>query len=102
MVTVLENAVRAVGDGDVSHIGHALHALHGAKESTESAVKDGSYVLPRNSDQLAAFLAMDDAFHDLLEAMVAASQANDVPAMALALGETMNGCHSCHALFRDP
>lgn len=102
LTTVLENAVRAVGEGDVSHVAHALHQLHDAKQATEAAVKDGSYALPRNSDQLSAFLAMDEAFHEQLEAMVGASRANDVPAMGRAIGDTLNACHSCHALFRDP
>ncbi|MCK9490211.1 MAG: hypothetical protein M0Q42_12630 [Xanthomonadales bacterium] len=102
LTTVLENAVRGIGEGDVSHIGDELHQLDDAKHATEAAVEDGSYTLPRNSDQLSTFLAMDNAFHGQLEAMVHASSANDVPAMARAMGDTLNACHSCHALFRDP
>jgi len=102
LTTVLENAMRAVGDGDVSHVAKELHQLHQAKEATEAAVKDGSYTLPKGSDQVPTFLAMDDAFHKQLEAMVRASRANDVPAMAQAIGNTLNACHGCHALFRDP
>ncbi|MFZ7094729.1 hypothetical protein ACOPJQ_11925 [Luteimonas dalianensis] len=102
LTTVLENAVRGVGDGVVSHIADELHQLDEAKHATEAAIEDGSYVLPRNSDQLSAFLAMDGAFHDQLEAMINASRADDVPAMALAIGDTLNSCYSCHALFRDP
>lgn len=102
LTTVMEDAVRAVGNGDVSQIGRALHALHAAKASTEAAVKNGSYAPPRNGDRISTFLAMDDDFHDLLRAMVAASRTNDVPAMAQAVGETIKACHSCHALFRDP
>lgn len=102
LTTVLENAVRGVGDGEVSHIADELHQLDAAKHATEAAIEDGSYVLPYNSDQLSAFLAMDDAFHHQLEAMIDASRADDVPAMALAIGDTLNSCYSCHALFRDP
>ena len=102
LTTVLENAVRGVGEGDVSHIAHELHQLHEAKEATEAAVKDGSYTLPKNSDQVSTFLTMDEVFHSQLEGMVHASRANDVPAMALAVGRTLNSCSSCHTLFRDP
>lgn len=102
LTTILEHAVRGVGEGDVSHIAHELHPLHEAKEATEAAVKDGRYTLPKNSDQVAAFLTMDEVFHSQLEGMVRASRANDVPAMALAVGRTLNSCSSCHALFRDP
>lgn len=102
LTTVLENAVRGVGEGDVSHIAHELHQLHEAKEATEAAVKDGSYILPKNSEQVSTFLTMDEVFHGQLEGMVRASRANDVPAMALAIGRTLNSCSSCHALFRDP
>lgn len=102
LTTVLENAVRGVGDGDVSHIADALHELDEAKHATEAALEDGSYVLSRNNDQLSTFLAMDGAFHGQLEGMIDASRANDVPAMAIAIGDTLNACYSCHALFRDP
>ena len=102
LTTVLENAVRGVGDGEVSHIADELHQLDAAKHATEAAIEDGSYVLPYNSDQLSAFLAMDNAFHHQLAAMIDASRADDVPAMALAIGDTLNSCYSCHALFRDP
>lgn len=102
LTTALEKAVRGVGMGDVSHIADALHQLDEAKHATEAAIKDGSYALPRNNDQLSAFLAMDRAFHGQLEAMIKASRADDVPAMARAIGDTLNACHSCHALFRDP
>lgn len=102
LTTVLEHAVRGVGEGDVSHIAQELHQLHEAKEATEAAVKDGSYTLPKNSDQVSTFLTMDEVFHSQLEGMVHASRANDVPAMALAIGRTLNSCSSCHTLFRDP
>jgi cytochrome c556 len=102
LTTVLENAVRAVGMGDVSQVAGALHRLEEAKHATEAALKDGRYALPRNNDQLPAFLGMDGAFHGQLEAMVEASRANDVPAMARAIGGTLTACDSCHALFRDP
>lgn len=101
MTSILEGAVRAIGARDVRSIEHELHRLHGAKDATTAAVRDGSYKLPRNADQVDAFLAMDEAFHADLAALVMASRKNDVPAAADALGKIMRGCEGCHATFRE-
>lgn len=100
LTAVLQQAVEAVGLGDVSEIAHELHALHDKKEATEEAVKSGAYVLPKNPEQVDAFLAMDDAFHEQLEAMYKASKANDIDGMAVAIGTTLRSCNGCHTLFR--
>jgi cytochrome c556 len=100
MTSILEATVRGIGARDVRAIAPELHRLHAAKEATTAALRDGSYTLPRQPDQVDAFLAMDDAFHDHLGALVRASRANDVPAAAEALGSIMRGCEGCHATFR--
>jgi cytochrome c556 len=100
MTKILEATVRGIGAGDVSAIAEQLHELHAAKEATEAAVQSGAYKLPKNPDGVAAFLAMDEAFHAHLGALVKASRANDVGAASEALGQIMRGCHGCHTAFR--
>lgn len=98
---VLGGSVRAIGLGDVRPIEQQLHKLHEAKEATEAAVKGGTYKLPKNPQQLEAFEAMDNAFHEQLEVLAKASQANDVAGAADALGTLVKACQGCHAMFRN-
>lgn len=97
----LGSSVRAIGLGDVRPIEHQLHKLHEAKEATEAAVKGGTYKLPKNPEQLEAFEGMDNAFHEQLEVLAKASQANDVAGAADALGTLVKACQGCHAMFRN-
>lgn len=100
LTDIVEATVRGIGNNDVRGIDEQLHKLHAAKEATGAAVKGGTYKLPKNPDQLAAFEQMDEAFHKQLGALVSASSKNDVPAAANALSEIVKGCPSCHATFR--
>lgn len=100
LTSILEATVRAIGARDVRPIEHELHRLHAAKEATTAALRDGSYKLPRNPEQIDAFVAMDEAFHEHLGALVSASRANDIPRTADALGAIVRGCEGCHAMFR--
>ena len=100
LTSILQATVGGIGARDVRPIEHELHRLHAAKEATEAALHDGSYRLPKHPDQLAAFAALDDAFHKDLEALAEASHANDVPRAVDALGAILHGCEGCHATFR--
>lgn len=100
LTSILEETVRGIGARDVRPIEHALHRLHAAKELTGAALRDGSYKLPKNPDQVDAFVAMDEAFHKHLGALVVASHANDIPGAAEALGAIVRGCEGCHATYR--
>jgi cytochrome c556 len=100
MTKILEGTVAAIGARDVRSIEEQLHGLHAAKQATTAAVNDGTYKLPKNPDDVAGFLAMDEAFHRDLGALVIASRANDVPAAAEALGTLVRGCQDCHARYR--
>ena len=102
LTSILEATVRAIGARDVRPIEHELHRLHAAKEATTAALRDGSYKLPKNPDQVDAFVAMDEAFHEHLGALVLASRANDIPRTADALGAILRGCEGCHVTFRAP
>ena len=100
LTQILEETIRGIGANDVSAIDEKLHALHAAKEATDAAVTSGSYKLPKNSEGVAAFREMDEAFHTHLGALVKASRANDVPAASEAVSQIVRGCPSCHAVFR--
>ncbi len=100
LTSILELSVRTIGARDVRPIEHELHRLHAAKEATTAALRDGSYQLPRNPAQIDAFVAMDEAFHEHLGALVSASHANDIPRTADAVGAIVRGCEGCHAMFR--
>ena len=100
LTQIVEATVRGIGAGDGRGIDELLHQLPGAKEATTAAVTSGAYKLPKNPDGVAAFAAMDEAFHEHLGALVKASRANDVPAAADALAQIVRGCPGCHATYR--
>ena len=96
----MEAAVRGIGAGDVREVEHALHRVHAAKETTEAALKDGSYHPPKNSDKLARFAELDEAFHRELERLVEASRSNDVTKTTEALSSALRACQPCHSEFK--
>lgn len=100
LTQTLQNAVRAIGLGNVTSIEHDIHRLHGAKEATDAAVRSGSYQLKKNPDKVARFQQLDHDFHEELVKLVVASRKNDVPAAAEALGGILKGCNGCHSEFR--
>ncbi len=100
LTAALEAAVRAIGARDVRGLKPELHRVHKAKDATEAALADGSYRLPKNPEQLETFRALDEAFHEQLRPLVIASSHNDVPAAAKALGDILQSCQGCHAVFR--
>lgn len=102
LTDAMEVAVRGVGKGDVSAVAPALHRVHEAKEATEAALASGAWQPSANPETVTAFVAMDEAFHEILERMVVASAAGDVAGTSAALADALRGCDGCHALFRAP
>ena len=92
--------VSAIAHGTLSTIPERLHAVQRARELTEQAVESGTYVLPKNANQLEAFKVLDESFHGELEKLLAAATANDPVATATAFGSVMARCEGCHAQFR--
>ena len=76
------------------------NVVRASMEATAAALRDGTYRPPRNPDRLAAFEALDEAFHVDLERLVEASQRNDVGGAAAALGSVLQACQGCHSEFR--
>lgn len=100
LTATLESAVRGIGAGDVRGLEHELHGLHAAKAATDAALESGAYRLPKNPEGVARFRELDAAFHGGLGRLVDASQRNDVPAAAQAVGVVLAGCQGCHSEFR--
>ena len=96
----LTRAVVALGRDDLGAVRGEIHAVHQARIATERAIADGAWRPARG--ELDAFVALDDVFHRELEALVAASSADDHAATAAALGRALGQCQGCHAAFRDP
>lgn len=94
----LQLVVTAIGRNDLASVPPAISTLHAAKEATEQALHAGAYK-PMNGD-VAAFAALDEAFHASLVTLVQAAGANDHAATAAAMGTVLAGCQGCHATFR--
>lgn len=94
----LELVVTAIGRNDLASVPPAIATLHAAKEATEQALHAGAYK-PMTGD-VAAFVALDEAFHDSLVTLVQAAAANDHAGTAAAMGTVLAGCQGCHATFR--
>jgi anthranilate/para-aminobenzoate synthase component I len=86
--------------GQLEHIPHWFHAVHEARAATEKALESGAYK-PAKGD-VAAFMAMDKAFHDQIEKVVEAAQKGDAAAVQTGLTGMMPSCVACHAAHRAP
>jgi len=100
LTEAMRDTVTAIGTGQLAAIPEGLHEVHRARELTEQAIESGSYKLPRNAENLAAFKALDESFHAELEKLVAGASANDAAATSAAFGAVMSRCDGCHAQFR--
>jgi hypothetical protein len=94
----LQQVVVAIGRDDLGSVPASIEVVHAARQDTERALESGAWKPPRGD--LAAFVALDEAFHRELEAMIEASTARDHAATAAALGRALGQCQGCHATFR--
>lgn len=94
----LQRAVIAIGRDDLPAISHAIHVVHASKQKARQAIESGAWKPARG--KVAAFVALDEAFHEELEALVAASRAADHAGASAALGRILGACQGCHAAFR--
>lgn len=95
-------AVQGVGSRDVRAISPALHRVDAAKAATEAALESGAWRPAVHGDQRETFASMDQAFHEHLEHLLAASETGDVAATATALAAALQACEGCHTQFRAP
>lgn len=96
----LASAPASFAAADLKPLVHQLHAVHMAKEKTEEAIHHGSYRLPKKADDLAGFVALDQAFHGKLEKLVEHASKNELEPAAAAYGEVLGACNGCHSQYR--
>lgn len=96
----VRDSVTAIAYNRLDAIEPAIHKVHAARELTEKALESGTYKLPKNADQLAAFKAQDEAFHGELVKLLQAAKANDLVATTTQLGVVLEGCTGCHTRYR--
>lgn len=90
----------AVANNNLQAIPPAIHKVHEARLVTEEALLNGEYQPPKNSDQVEAFIAEDEAFHDELVTLMKAVKADDLQAATRQVGVIVNSCTSCHTQYR--
>jgi len=102
LTKVVQLAIVAVANDQLSLIPPAFAQLHGAREKTQSALEAGAFQLPQNADNVEGFVAMDDAFHEQLAGLLQAAKADDLAAASRQLGGLVQGCTSGHQSYRFP
>lgn len=100
LTAAMHNILIHISDANLAAIPEEIGKVHPLYDLTHSAIEQGLYTLPYNSDQLEEFERVDNAFHDDLRALVAAAREDDLDAAAKAYGTLVEGCVSCHAQFR--
>ncbi len=98
----MQNILRLIADDRLDEIPDQIRQVHPAYELTHQALEEGSYAPPVNSEQIEEFIAMDDEFHDILRALVAASREGDLQGATDRYSDLVQGCTSCHGQFRFP
>lgn len=98
----MQNILRLIADNRLDEIPGQIRQVHPAYELTHQAIDEGLYAPPVNSDQIDEFVAMDDEFHDILRALVAASREGDLQKTTDRYSDLVQGCTSCHGQFRFP
>ncbi|MBE7452671.1 MAG: cytochrome c [Kofleriaceae bacterium] len=93
-----QQAVSAVARDDLPSIARSLGVVHAAKDATAAAIAAGTWRPARG--EVAAFVALDEAFHRELEALYYASEARDHGKTGEAMGRALGLCQACHATYR--
>lgn len=88
----------AVGDGHRAAV--AIEGMHGKMEKTQEALGRGEVRLRKNASRLKEFERMDKEFHEGLASLGRAAHSGDSQKMAALTKKLLDGCVSCHAVFR--
>jgi cytochrome c556 len=97
---VFRAVVSSVALGDSERVHAAIESLHGDMEKTLEGVKAGKVTTPKNSQRVKEFVKMDKEFHARLETLADAAQKNDQKKMQVLTKQLLDGCISCHQMFR--
>lgn len=98
----MQNILRLIADNRLDEIPTQIRQIHPAYELTHQALEEGLYAPPYNSDQIEAFIELDDEFHDDLRALVRASRDNNLQGATDAYSDLVVGCTTCHTQYRFP
>lgn len=91
-----ESVIMCRSDGVVE----AFHAVHAKRAATEKALEEGTVAPPRNAAQMDKFIARDEAFHVLVEQVVAAAEKDELDVLKVKSIELRDACVACHSEFR--
>lgn len=69
-------------------------------EKTHEGVHAGTVKTPKNPAKVKEFVKMDKEFHSKLETLAHAAQKNDQKKKLLLTKQLLDGCVSCHQMFR--
>lgn len=97
---VFREVVSGVSLGDGARVHQALEAMHGTMEKTHAGVHHGTVKIPKNAGRVKEFVDLDKKFHAKLETLATAAHKNDQQSMLNLTKELLDGCVSCHQLFR--
>lgn len=97
---VFREVVSAVAVADGWRVYEALADMHGTMEKTHEGVHEGKVKIPRNADKLDEFVKMDREFHANIEKLAEAAHKNDAHKMLSLTKVLLDGCVSCHAIYR--
>lgn len=92
--------VSAVALGDGHRVHEAVHSLHGTMEKTQEALHHGEVKLRKNAARAKEFERMDHEFHADLESLAKAAHSSDIQKMSGLTKKLLDGCVSCHTIFR--
>lgn len=98
--TAFKEIVSAVALGDGHRVRQAIESLHGAMEKTQEALHHGEVKLRKNAAKVKEFERMDREFHADLEALANAAHRDDMQKMNGLTKKLLDGCVSCHTVFR--
>lgn len=97
---VFRSVVSGVALGDGERVHAALESMHGAMEKTHEGVHAGKVTIPKNPGKVKEFVKMDKDFHAKLETLAHAAHKNDQKKMLALTKQLLDGCVSCHQMFR--
>jgi len=97
---VFRAVVSGVALGDNERVHAALESMHGAMEKTHEGIHAGTVKTPKNPAKVKEFLKMDKEFHAKLETLAHTALKNDQKKMLLLTKQLLDGCVSCHQMFR--
>lgn len=96
-----KNLVDALIHNRPESIEEPFHRVHAAKKNTEKALHKGEITLPKNGESLEAFVSMDEAFHENLKELLAASRKREMGKIKALTHDILDQCIRCHEVYKE-